>query len=390
MALGSGGEERANPMGTMLLRMHQIRKRFGGVYALRGVDFDLRAGEVHALLGENGAGKSTLMGILSGAVTPDQGDIAIDGAPVRFASPREAQAAGIAMIPQELDLIPGLDIAANLFLGHEKLTPLGPCSTAAPCCARRGSGCGRRAWPWTPRGRSRSCASASASWWRSRRRCRSAARILVMDEPTAALSAAEAEHLFGVVRGAERARRRRDLHLASPGGGGSRRRPCHRAARRPRWWAKPAPTRHRPSWCACWWGDASRSCFRPAHAAWGRSCCGSTTRASSRAPDAPRLARPEDVSLVVHGGEIVGLAGTDGGGADRAVVGSVRRWSARAVDRADQHFPGGPRSLARSPAREARASALVTDDRRGSGLVLGQSVGWNIVCPRCAASRHSG
>ena len=105
---------------TSLLRMRGIEKRFGGVHALRGVDFDLAAGEVHVLLGENGAGKSTLMGVLSGAVSPDAGTVEIDGKLGAFASPRDAHAAGIAMIPQELDLVPGLDIAANLFLGTER------------------------------------------------------------------------------------------------------------------------------------------------------------------------------------------------------------------------------------------------------------------------------
>ena len=106
-------------MNARLLELRGIQKRFGGVHALKGVDFDLAAGEVHVLLGENGAGKSTLMGVLSGAVSPDAGAIKLDGEPVSFASPREAHAAGIAMIPQELDLVPGLDIAGNLFLGNE-------------------------------------------------------------------------------------------------------------------------------------------------------------------------------------------------------------------------------------------------------------------------------
>ncbi|HEX9168754.1 MAG TPA: ATP-binding cassette domain-containing protein, partial [Roseiarcus sp.] len=102
-----------------LLAMHGVFKRFGGVQALRGVDFDLRRGEIHALLGENGAGKSTLMNILSGVIEPDAGDMRIDGASVRFADPRAAQAAGVATIFQELDLVPGLDVTANLVLGRE-------------------------------------------------------------------------------------------------------------------------------------------------------------------------------------------------------------------------------------------------------------------------------
>ena len=96
-----------------------IGKSFPGVRALDGVDLTIRGGELHALLGENGAGKSTLMNILSGVFSPDEGSIKIAGEEVTFDSTRAAQEAGIAMIHQELNLIPGLSIAENLFLGRE-------------------------------------------------------------------------------------------------------------------------------------------------------------------------------------------------------------------------------------------------------------------------------
>jgi ABC-type sugar transport system ATPase subunit len=118
-------------MTAPLIAMEGVTKHFGGVQALRGVDFELRAGEIHALLGENGAGKSTLMAILSGVHAPDTGVLKIDGAPVRLASPRDAQAAGIATIFQELDLVPSLDVAANLFLGRELRRPGGFLDNAA-------------------------------------------------------------------------------------------------------------------------------------------------------------------------------------------------------------------------------------------------------------------
>ena len=87
-------------------------------------------GEIHALLGENGAGKSTLMNVLSGVIAPDGGEMRLDGEPVRFADPRAAQAAGIATVFQELDLVPSLDVAANLYLGRE-LTRAGVLDRAA-------------------------------------------------------------------------------------------------------------------------------------------------------------------------------------------------------------------------------------------------------------------
>src|SRR5437867_9939309 len=105
--------------GPSLLDMRAVCKRFPGVVALDRVDFDLRRGEVHVLVGENGAGKSTLMKILSGAYRGDSGEISIDGRPVVIGSPRRAQALGIATIYQELSLVPQLSVAENILLGRE-------------------------------------------------------------------------------------------------------------------------------------------------------------------------------------------------------------------------------------------------------------------------------
>src|SRR5438093_4787259 len=99
------------------LEMRGIGKRFPGVVALDGVDLTLHAGEVHMLLGENGAGKSTLMKILSGAYRKDAGEIRMNGAPVEIASPRDALNRGIRVIYQELNLVPNLSVAENIFLG---------------------------------------------------------------------------------------------------------------------------------------------------------------------------------------------------------------------------------------------------------------------------------
>src|SRR5262245_6414257 len=96
-----------------------IRKRFGGVTALDGVDFTLEPGSVHALLGENGAGKSTLVKILAGALRPDAGSLTLGDGPVAFTSTRQAAARGVAVVSQELTVFGDLDVLANLFIQRE-------------------------------------------------------------------------------------------------------------------------------------------------------------------------------------------------------------------------------------------------------------------------------
>ena len=103
----------------MNVTMQGIGKSFGPVRVLEGVDFNFAGVEIHALMGENGAGKSTLMKILSGSYTADAGSILIDGKPVTVRSSTEAEALGIAIIHQELNLIPQLSVLDNLFLGRE-------------------------------------------------------------------------------------------------------------------------------------------------------------------------------------------------------------------------------------------------------------------------------
>src|SRR5829696_6134064 len=95
---------------------NNISKHFGATRALDDVSLNVMAGEIHALVGENGAGKSTLMRILDGVHRPDSGSVVIDGQPCHFSSPRDAIAAGVVMIPQELRLVPALSVAENLAL----------------------------------------------------------------------------------------------------------------------------------------------------------------------------------------------------------------------------------------------------------------------------------
>src|SRR5882672_5448530 len=106
-------------MTAPVLQMRGVEKRFGGVRALKGVDFEISAGEVVALAGENGAGKSTLMKILGGVYQPDAGEILIDDQPVAIHSVADATRYGISFIHQELNVLDNLDVAANVFLGRE-------------------------------------------------------------------------------------------------------------------------------------------------------------------------------------------------------------------------------------------------------------------------------
>lgn len=100
------------------LELRGICKSFGGVQALRDIDFQLHSGMVYGLAGENGAGKSTTMKIINGAYQPDRGEILLDGAPVRFSAPLDAQRAGIGMVYQELNMLPDLSVAENVFISH--------------------------------------------------------------------------------------------------------------------------------------------------------------------------------------------------------------------------------------------------------------------------------
>src|SRR5579871_4613221 len=108
-----------------LLELTDVSKSFGGVQALRGVDFTLQAGEIHGLAGENGAGKSTLMKIIAGVHSADEGQMQIDGKPVHFRSSRDALAAGVGMVHQELSVAPELSVAENVFLGAQPVNRLG-------------------------------------------------------------------------------------------------------------------------------------------------------------------------------------------------------------------------------------------------------------------------
>ncbi|MEP7054260.1 MAG: ATP-binding cassette domain-containing protein [Actinomycetota bacterium] len=108
---------------TPILRARGLVKSYGSLMALDGTDFDLYPGEILAVIGDNGAGKSSLIKVLSGAITPDEGTVELDGKPVRFSSPVDARRAGIETVYQDLAVAPAMDIAENLFMGREVRRP---------------------------------------------------------------------------------------------------------------------------------------------------------------------------------------------------------------------------------------------------------------------------
>ena len=183
----------------LLLEMRAISKAFPGVRALQEVDFDLRAAEVHVLLGENGAGKSTLMKILSGAYRCDSGEMRLDGRAVKLHPPAEARRQGINTIYQECSLVPHLPVYANVFLGREQCVRGGILKRRAMRAATRQilSDLGIELDPDT---RVANLSIAQQQMVEIARALAFTARIIVMDEPTSALTQSEIRTLFGLIR----------------------------------------------------------------------------------------------------------------------------------------------------------------------------------------------
>ncbi|WP_024875878.1 sugar ABC transporter ATP-binding protein [Saccharomonospora piscinae] len=357
-----------------VVRMRGITKQFLGNEVLRGVDLDLRAGEVHALVGENGAGKSTLMKILAGVHTADGGTVELDGTPVAFTSPRQAQAEGISIVHQELNLLDDRSVAENVYLGSEPV--------------RRGVVDHRRmaadtaallddlgATGISPRDPVRLLSVAQRQVVEIVKALSADVRVLAMDEPTAALADNEVELLYGLVR------RLCDRGIAILY-------VSHRLV-------EVFDLSHRITVLKDGALATSRERDELTSDELVRHMVGRSLdalfpdRATEDEIGGPRLRlagcgneRLHGIDLEVRAGEIVGLAGLQGAG--RSAV-------ARAVCGAEPFTTGTmhvdeQRARVASPRAAVRLGiAHVTEDRKGEGLALRQSVRDNALLVRRAA-----
>ncbi len=185
-------------MPDALLSLTNISKCFGSVRALNDVRFDLRAGEVHALMGENGAGKSTLMNILGGVLRPDRGEIRLCGAPVRPASPSDAQRLGIGLVHQEIALCPDISVAENIFMAETNR--LGRVFMNTADLRARAEAVLAPLHPVPVTVAAGSLPIASQQIVEIAKALTLECKVLIFDEPTAALTEAESDRLFTVIR----------------------------------------------------------------------------------------------------------------------------------------------------------------------------------------------
>jgi ribose transport system ATP-binding protein len=368
-------------MDPVAVRMTGISKSFSGIRVLHGVDFDLRQGEVHALVGGNGAGKSTLMKILQGVYTPDEGQIAVDGKPVEIRSPHDARALGIGMIFQEFSLIPTLTVAQNIFLGHEPRGSGGLIDDRAS--ARRA----RELFSELeevidPNAR---MLDLGTGYWQLTEIAKALAqdaRVLIMDEPTSSLTATEAHSLFALVqRLKERgisiiyiSHRMDEIFRITD------RITVLRDGRVILTEDTTALTMNQVIDAIV--GQSMEQAFE-----WQERSVDRSVAPLLQIRNLSAGNRVHDVSLDLYPGEILGLAG---------LMGSGRTELARAIfgiDRVDrgQIFIQGKRADIDNPEKAIAAGvSLVPEDRRIQGLILDHSVKNNLLLPLLDRLDHAG
>ncbi|MFI6789079.1 sugar ABC transporter ATP-binding protein [Nonomuraea sp. NPDC050383] len=348
------------------LALAGVSKSFGAVRALRDVSIELHAGEAHALAGENGAGKSTLVKTLAGVHRPDQGRILLNGEPVVFSGPADAQQAGVAVIYQEPTLFPDLSVAENIFMGRQPRRSLGRIDRAAMRAETREL-FGRLGVALDPGRPTRGLSIADQQLVEIAKALSRDARVLVMDEPTAALSGAEVARLFSVVEALREhgcavlfISHRLDEIFAL----------CQRVTTlRDGQWIASEPV------AGLTHDDLVRRMV-------GRDLGALYPKQEAAVGDVAlrveRLTREgvfTDVSFEVRRGEIVALAGLVGAGRSevaRAIFG-IDRWDAGTVTVDGRELPPG------SPTAAMGAGlALVPEDRRQQGLVMEMSIERNI------------
>ncbi|MEU0565697.1 sugar ABC transporter ATP-binding protein [Nonomuraea sp. NPDC005983] len=348
------------------LALANVSKSFGAVRALRQVSLELFAGEAHALAGENGAGKSTLVKTLAGVHRPDSGQVLLDGGPVVFAGPADAQQAGVAVIYQEPTLFPDLPVAENIFMGRQPRASLGRIDRAAMRAQTREL-FGRLGVALDPDQPARGLSIADQQLVEIAKALSRDARVLVMDEPTAALSGNEVARLFSVVEALREhgcailfISHRLDEIFAL----------CQRVTTlRDGAWIASEPV------AGLTHDDLVRRMVgRDLGALYPKQ----DTTPGEVALQVERLTREgvfTDVSFQVRRGEIVALAGLVGAGRSevvRAIFG-IDRWDAGSVHVDGVRLPPG------SPTAAMGAGlALVPEDRRQQGLVMELSIERNI------------
>ncbi len=358
-----------------LLAASGITKRFPGVTALSGVSFDLRAGEIHALCGENGAGKSTLIKLLSG-IHPYgsyEGALSVEGRPARFSTIADAEGAGIAVITQELALVPEMTAAENIFLGAEPtrggLIDWGRVNREAKALFERFR------IRLDPSVRTRDLGTGQQQLVEILKALRKNSRVLILDEPTAALTETETAALIEILKDL-RAQgvaciyisHRLDEVFALADRITVLRDGSTVATMTAKEADKAGVIRHMV-------GREIKDLFPRRAAKLGETLL-SVRSLSVAAPGSPKPFL-KDVSFDVRAGEVVGFGGLMGAGRTELLMHLFGAWGRRLSGEAS--LLGKPLEASTTPVQALqRGLALVSEDRRRYGLVLAQTVGFNL------------